>query len=178
MIKSKRKKIFTSGLYNVNTYGWGLNRDQPIPKHIKFGNNILLLNKLYHKNILSLKTPSLHAIEYFPNTNVSDAFVEIIMKISNNEQPTNVLLNSLKNEEKELLDTILFISGLHKKLNVNKNTHVEKLKNQLKLIEGEIQAGNNNKLLIDELKTVLNKLYLLGVVSLVAVRKHLKQFDN
>ena len=176
--KIKKKKIFTSGLYNVNTYGWGLNRDQPIPKHIKFGNNILLLNKLYHKNILSLKTPSLHAIEYFPNINVSDAFVEIIMKISNNEQPTNVLLNSLKNEEKELLDTILFISGLHKKLNVNKNTHVEKLKNQLKLIEGEIQAGNNNKLLIDELKTVLNKLYLLGVVSLVAVRKHLKQFDN
>jgi hypothetical protein len=113
--KIKKKKVFTSGLYNVNTYGWGLNRDEAIPKHIKFGNNILLLNKLYHKNILSLKTPTLHAIEYFPNTNVSDAFVEIIMKISNNEQPTNVLLNSLKNEEKELLDTILYVSGLHKK---------------------------------------------------------------
>jgi hypothetical protein len=60
---------------------------------------------------------------------------------------------------------------------ISKNTHVEKLKNQLKLVEGEIQAGNNNKLLIDELKTILNKLYLLGVVSLVAVRKHLKQFE-
>ncbi len=82
--------MFTSGLQNVNTYGWDLNHAQPIQKHIKLGNNILLLNKLYHENILSLKTPSFHTIEYFPNTNVSDAFVEIIMKISNNKQPTNI----------------------------------------------------------------------------------------
>jgi hypothetical protein len=43
--KVKKKKIYTSGLYNVNTYGWGINKNEDIPKHIKFGNNILFLNK-------------------------------------------------------------------------------------------------------------------------------------
>ena len=99
------------------------------------------------------------------------------MRISKNEDPTNTLINSLKNEEKELLDTILYVSGLHKKVNNNKNAHVENLKKQLKLIEGEIQAGNNNREVLNELKVVLNKLYLLGVISLVALRKHLKQFE-
>jgi hypothetical protein len=174
--KIKKTRVHTSGIYNVNTYGWGINKNEEIPKYIKFGNVIILLNKLYHKNILSLKYPSMHAKEFFPNHKVSDTFVEIIMKLSQNEPSPTTLINSLKNEEKEILDTLLYVAGMHKKVNTNKNDTVDKLKKELQLIEGEISAGNNNKELLIELKMVLDKLYLLGVISLNAHKKYYNQF--
>jgi hypothetical protein len=59
-----------------------------IPTHGKIGKLIILLNKLFYKNILSLKYKSGHSIKYnsgnsknLKNTKVSDAFVEIIMEL-------------------------------------------------------------------------------------------------
>ena len=43
-----------------------------ITKYGKFGKKILLLNKLYYKDILSSKDRNVHAIEYFPNKHVSE----------------------------------------------------------------------------------------------------------
>ena len=43
-----------------------------------FGKNILLLNKLYYKNILAIKDNKMHAVEHFPNVKVSDNLAEII----------------------------------------------------------------------------------------------------
>ena len=38
------------------------------------------------------------------------------MKLSQNETSPTTLINSLKNEEKEILDTLLYVAGMHKKL--------------------------------------------------------------
>jgi hypothetical protein len=35
--------------------GWGMKHDEDVPKLANFGKNIILLNKLYYKSILSIK---------------------------------------------------------------------------------------------------------------------------
>ena len=177
--KYKKIKVKTEKKGISFKYGAGLKKNEELPEHAKFGNNIILLNKLYHKNILSFKNKSLNAVEYFPNVKVSDKLVDIIMQIINNEQPSQNDVDNLNNNEKGILDALLNISGLYKKFNIdvlNKTSHINSLKKQLKLIEGEIMAGNNNKELLIELKDVVNKLYLAKVISLQALRKYLKQY--
>ena len=50
------------------------------------------------------------------------------------------------------------------------------LKNRQEFIEGKIEAGNNNKELLNELREVLMKSYHYNIISLIAVKKYLKQF--
>ena len=72
---------------------------------------------------------------------------------------------------------MLYMSGLHQTINSDRPDHIKKLRDELKICEGEIIAGDDNPKVIIELKQILMKLYHLGIISLVNVRKHLKQFE-
>ena len=162
----RRTRTHTKGSNNINMFGWGINHE-PIPEHVKFGKMILLLNKLYYKNILSLKNPSFHAIEHFKNVKVSDTLAEVIYKLCKNENISKNLINTLNLDEKELLDTMLYMSGLHETINNDRPDHIKKLRDELKICEGEITAGNDNPEVIKKLKQILMKLYHLGIISIV-----------
>lgn len=69
------------------------------------------------------------------------------------------------------------MAGLHKNINNDRSEHVKKLKESLQLVEGEIQSGNDNKEIIKELQSILMKLYHLGIISLVNVKRHMNQFN-
>ena len=56
-----------------------------VPNKCEFGKLIILLNKLYHNNILSVKDKNGINVQGIPNSQVGDKFVDIIMKICNNE---------------------------------------------------------------------------------------------
>ena len=79
---------------------------------------------------------------------------------------------------KKLMNNILFQAGLHKKFKVNTNETLSGLKEKLKIIEGEILAGNNNPELINELKEVLMKIHHLGAISIPAIKKYLYNFNK
>lgn len=137
---------------------------------------MILLNKLFYKNILSLKYQSGHSIQCFPTINVSDKFVEIIMGIYHNiDVADNV--KSLNVDEKNLLDSVLFMAGLNKKIVTDVSKSLAGLKKQFKIIEGEILSGNNNPEVLKELKDVLLKLNHLGAISLAGIKTYLKQFE-
>ena len=156
--------------------GYGIINDN-IPKHVDFGRNILLLNKLYYQNILSIKDKNLHAVEYLPNVKVSDNFVDIVFGLTKNEHPSEDILHNLSTDERHLLDTLLYISGIKSSSVVsNKDDIIQELKNKLRLAEGEIKAGNNNPVVKEELKDILKKLYLYNVISLKNSKDYLKQF--
>ena len=156
--------------------GYGIINDN-IPKHVDFGRNILLLNKLYYQNILSIKDKNLHAVEYLPNVKVSDNFVDIVFGLTKNEHPSEDILHNLSTDERHLLDTLLYISGIKSSSVVsNKDDLIKELKNKLRLAEGEIKAGNNNPVVKEELKDILKKLYLYNVISLKNSKDYLKQF--
>jgi hypothetical protein len=84
--------------------GFGIINDN-IPKQVNFGKNIILLNKLYYKNILSVKDKNLHAVQYLPNVKVSDNFVNIIFSMTKNKQPSKETISTLSTDEQHLLDT-------------------------------------------------------------------------
>jgi hypothetical protein len=57
----------------VTMWGYGLRPNkETITKHENFGENIILLDKLYYKNILSIKDKKMHSVEHLPNVKVSD----------------------------------------------------------------------------------------------------------
>ena len=173
-------KVFFEGTEHV--YGWGIKHDEEVPKLANFGKNIILLNKLYYKNILSVKNKKMHSVEHMPNVKVSDTLADIIFNMCKNEHPTKQILDTLKTGERELFDLLLYVSGLGKSKHISKeidskkNTIIKELKERLKLVEAEIQAGNNNPVVKAELKEIVNKLVLYNVISQNNGKKYLQQF--
>ena len=85
---------------STTRYGWGIqDPEMEIPTYSKFGNLVMLLNKLYYKNILSIKTNRHHAIDGLNSTKVSDTFVEIIMKLYYHENVDD-LIKKLNTDER------------------------------------------------------------------------------
>jgi hypothetical protein len=84
---------------NELMYGWGLNKEV-ITKHSKFGKNIILLDKLCCKNILSIKDKNIHSVEHLPNVKVSDTLSDIIINMCKNEHPTKQTLDTLSSNER------------------------------------------------------------------------------
>lgn len=154
---------------------------EEIPKISDFGNKKILLNKLYYRNVLSVKDKKGHSIEKLPNTVVSDDFVKIIMMLSDNKKPSieaMTIRDNLEDSEKELLSLLLFITGINKNKNIDisKVENVKKLKNRLNLVEAQIVAGNNNPEVKKEMKQIINKLYLYGAISYNHAKEYIKQF--
>jgi hypothetical protein len=128
---------------NEAMYGWGLNKEA-ITKHAKFGKNIILLDKLCYKNILSIKDKKMHSVEHLPNVKVSDTLADIIVNMCKNEQPTKQTLDTLSSSEKQLFDLLLYVSGLRKSKHVNKtgntsakDANIKELKQRFKIVETE-----------------------------------------
>jgi hypothetical protein len=169
--------IKTYKLQTRRVFGWGISHpDEEIPTYAKFGNLVILLNKLFYKNILSLKTKTGHTIDGFKNTKVSDTLVEIIMKMYRDEN-VDGLIKNLSSNETNIFNSILFMAGLHKKFKSKHNDTLGELKEKFKVCEGQIVSGNNNPEVLKELKEILLKLHHLNAISIPAIKKYLKQFN-
>ena len=157
--------------------GWGM-KNEEVPKIANFGKNIILLNKLYYKNILSVKDKKMHSIEHLPNVKVSDTLADIIFDMCKNVQPTSETLDTLNSSERELFDLLLYVSGLSKSKSIGtkKDIHIKTLKERLKLVESQLRAGNNNPAVKSELKEIIHKLYLYNAISMNNGKAYLKQF--
>jgi hypothetical protein len=157
--------------------GWGM-KNEEVPKIANFGKNIILLNKLYYKNILSVKDKKMHSVEHLPNVKVSDTLADIIFDMCRNVQPTNETLDTLKSSERELFDLLLYVSGLSKSKSIGtkKDVHIKNLKERLKLVESQLRAGNNNPAVKSEMKEIIHKLYLYNAISMNNGKTYLKQF--
>jgi hypothetical protein len=167
---------------NITMIGWGLNKES-ITKHANFGKNIILLDKLYYKNVLSIKDKKMHSVEHLPNVKVSDTLADIIVNMCKNEQPTKQTLDTLSSSEKQLFDLLLYVSGVRKSKHIGlkenasaKDANIKELKQRFKIVEAEIQAGNNNPIVKAELKEIINKLVLYHVISQNNGKKYLQQY--
>lgn len=151
--------------------------NEEIPKVINFGKNKLLLNKLYYNNILSVKDSKMHSIEALKNQHVSDQFVKVIYNIYNNISNNEA---NLSDKELELFHLLLFVSGLNKKKNIDikREDRITKLKERLLLVESQINAGNDNPVVLEEMKQIISKLYLYKAISLPNAKLYINQFNK
>lgn len=158
--------------------GMGIKK-QEIPEIINFGKYNLMLKKLLTKNILSLQKKNRQKVPGFPNKVVSDAFIDIVPKIVNSKHVSIEDFENLKSGEKELLDNLLHACELNKIIKTGSGTDtLNKAKQNLNLIEGQIQAGNNNPSMKKELYNALFKLVHLNALSERQARLHYKTIIN
>jgi hypothetical protein len=143
-----------------------------VPSHCEFGKLILLLNKLYHKNMLSVKDKNNVNVQGIPNTKVSNNFVNLLMKICTNKKINKKDINNLNQKEMILYNVLISKAGLSKDYDTDIKNTIKTLKNRLQLIEGQIVAGNNNDDLKKELYDVIFKLSNIGAIAISSARKY------
>jgi len=158
---------------DVHRYGMGLPED--IPEYVEFGKHLLLAKKLFYNNILALKHHSKREIQGFKNVRVSEKFVEIIMKMLKGGKATSREIKDLPIHEQILYDKLIMFSGLHKHIEHDKDRTVEHLKKRLRLIEGEIEVGNDNPELINELYHIIYTLREFREISPKEATQYINQ---
>ena len=173
---------FTSGLYETahkkerkEVFGYGVG-GSVLPRYADFGKILILLRKLYLENILSIRWKSKTNVAGFTHVKVSEDFVQIILNMMQGNSPTRMDICNLTTQERHLYDRLISIAMLQKQMVHTSPKSVNDLKKRLKLIEGEIEAGNNNPDLVKEIKQVLLSLQHLGVITKSQINSYLKQF--
>jgi len=156
-----------------DSVGFGLVSN--LPEKAPFGATLILLKKLYYKNILSVKSHNGYQIQGFRSAKVSDNFVSLLMKMMQGKFPTPRDINALGPTEKELFERLVHISGIKLK-GLDRNSSVDKLKTRLSIIEGEVQAGNDSPLLKSELSTIVHSLCDFGVINKSQLKNYISQF--
>jgi hypothetical protein len=147
------------------------------PKIMPFGLIELSPHKLFYENVLKITRKGKH-LTGFPNVKVSNEFVTFIFKILDGQQPTLRDVNQLSAGEKQLFDSLIFTAGLQKKVDSTGSGVKQTLKDRLRLIEGEIEAGNTSDLLIKEARKILQHLARMKIIGHRAASGHLKQLIN
>ena len=137
-----------------------------LPSSFVFGKIKIDLNKLFYRNILSIKDRKGKQINGQMNKRVSDNFVEVIFKILEDRPITKTDLKNIYSE-RILYDNLIVQSGIHKSKNIP--TTIEdtapEMKNRLGLITGEIEAGNSNVALLKELHELVFKMAQINLIS-------------
>ena len=159
-----------------NILGWGIEPEK-IPLKAKLGKINILPQKLFYNNILILKDNKNNNIKEIPNIKVSDKFAKLIFRILKSEKISDGDVAHLSTPEQSLYNLIIKIAELHKTLPHTSEATVQKLKHDLSLIEGEIEAGNDNPLLIRDAKKIVEKLYRFDIISFSDAKNYNKQFN-
>jgi hypothetical protein len=155
--------------------GFGI-KTEKIPEKVTFGKLVLLLHKLYYKNILAVKHHNMISIAGLKNTKVSEKFVKIVMGMVEGIHPTVTEINGLSVAEKQLYDRLIHLAGLNKMIPHTQDKTITDLKKRMKLIEAEISAGNNSPILLQELYVIVHSLKDFGVLSQKDIKQYLSQF--
>jgi hypothetical protein len=153
-----------SGLVG-DLFGRGL-KSQVLPQKFIFGKIAIDLNKLFYQNILSIKKHNGQKIIGHRNKKVSDNFIDVIFKMIDDKPITQSDLKNIK-DERLIYDNLIVQSGLNKskKIPTTIEQTSQEMKNRLGLLVGEIEAGNSNKKLLEELHELLFKMVRIYLIS-------------
>jgi hypothetical protein len=144
-----------------------------------FGKISINPDMLYYKNTLIIRRlKDNKSITGHKNIVVSDNFVDIIFKIINGTAITKANIKDLSNNEKILYDNLIMQSGLHKTQPHTIDESAQQMKKRVDLIVGEIQAGNSNKSLLQELHSLLNKMSRLNLLPMTQASQFYKSVKN
>ncbi len=157
--------------------GWGI-KTENIPETVALGKIRIKPRKLYYDNILALKDHKGGNIKAVPNMTVSNKLVKLMFKILKNESVSEAEIKELETAEQHLYNLIIRIAELHKMLPHTGNKTIDSLKNHLTLIEGEIEAGNNNPKLLKDAKSIVKKLYSFAVITPKEANSYIEQLKE
>ena len=155
-------------------YGYGI-ASENIPKVVPFGELYLYMRKLYYENILSVRNKNMKVIAGFRATKISEPFMKLLLNMMRGINPTHSDLESLKTGEREVYDRLITLAHLNKNVVHQKDNTVKDLKKRLKLLESEIEIGNNSPLIKKEIYGILHSLKDFKVITPAQIKKYLQQ---
>jgi hypothetical protein len=101
------------------------------------------------------------------------------MLLLKNETITKHDRDSLKTSEKTLYDHLIHIAKLkHQTDCSSRDNNVDELKNQYKILSGEINSGNDNPQLVKDLKKILCKLKDYGCITQLQMKNEIKIYTS
>lgn len=156
--------------------GAGLKRDKP--KITPFGRLMIHTQRLFYDNLLIITSKTGQSITGLKKQKVSNAFVELMLKVLKGGTPNLKDVHALSDHEKKLYDLLVYASGLSKVVEPVGSGVKDHLRKRLELIEGEIEAGNTNAALVSEARQVLHSMAQMGMISRPSAVKHLKQLTH
>ena len=130
-----------------------------VPSYIEFGKHLLHQHNLLG-GILQIRRRSGNIINELPRQAIGGNLKKILITLTGTGSPSFEDINELSTHEKELLNKVVKHCKIDQRLLVptpNK-TKEEQDMNRLKILSGEITAGNNNPTIVKELKTLLLRL--------------------
>ena len=155
-------------------YGMGIHK-QHEPKLIPFGQVSILYNKLKNENTLAIKTHQGKSIGGLPNKKISKKLASIIMDLIEGMHPTHDELTRLDKSDRIIYDKVVYLGKLHTDIPHTNETTINDLKKRLKLLEGEIEIGNNSPQLKQEINEIIKNLILFKTITPKQGKDYLKQ---
>jgi len=128
--------------------------------------------------MLRIRLHNKRSILGMPDIRVSDSLSTIIMKIVDGNRVSKSDLSVLSKKDKMIYDKLMVVSGLHKTVDNSFNESAEEMKQRLRLIEGEIGAGNDNPLLMKESHQLLHSMHACGMISHKAANQHYRHLKS
>jgi len=139
----------------------------------KLGKKIINFDKLTKRNVLDVRHLKKGNIFGFPTATVSDAFVSNVNKLIKGEGVSEADVEALDNAEQQLFHRMKHVAAVGGTYKDNKG--LSSLKSRLKLIEDEIQSGNDSTHLLVEAKDILKTLARQNIITKAEKDRFYKQ---
>jgi hypothetical protein len=149
-----------------------------LPKVIKLGHIHINPSNLYYENILSVRNPKNKPLRAYKDEHLSEYLASLLIKLVEGGHITKHELQPLSDHEKMIYDNLIKRSKLHKMNDNSFDQTALKMKQRLEVLEGELEAGNNNPSIKSEIHGLLFKLAHAKVISQVDATKHWKSLNE
>ncbi len=143
-----------------------VNKLNPMSEFIPFGKYLLSLKQL-QKNRFLLRTKSKNPVLSFKTITLSRKTKAIVQKLLQDLDISFDEIDSLNEDEKNDIDTIISKTDINTRLRVpnTRRSKLEKDLNKFNVLRGSIIAGNNNENLLREFRMLLVELNAEGYIS-------------
>jgi ribosomal protein S20 len=139
----------------------------------KLGKKIVNYDKLMKRNVLDVRHLKKGNIFGFPTATVSDGFVSNVNKLVKGEGVSDKDMETLDNSEQQLFHRMKHVTSIGGTFKDTSGIAV--MKNRLKLVEDEIQSGNDSAHLLVEAKSILKVLARQNIITKAEKDRYYKQ---
>ena len=164
-------------LVNQPLTGTGIHLKK-FPKVLRFGQVHINPKNLYYDNMLSLRTFKNQAFRGYKDERISDYLVSLIHKMIEGHKLTKHELTPLDEQERMILDNLIHRAKLHKEHDNTIDDTNKKMKARFDVLSGEIEAGNDNPLIKQELHQLLYKMSHAKMISIVKANKYMHELNE
>jgi hypothetical protein len=145
--------------------GKGIEIKEEIPRYKTFGKYIIHYPHLIEESVFNLKFPSTGSIPSIKPVKIDDNYKQFIIDILDTNKVNKRHYESLTPEEKNHFSRVMRGAKLENLLTFKTDEDEDKDYKRLELCLGEINAGNDNQKIKDEIKQLLKKFVGNGRVS-------------